>query len=95
MTADITAGCTFTNLSPALGFGRIKVLMIETAATADSGDYITLTPATYGNIKFISGADATTGAIENPTWAVATGVVTLTGATTDKARTLIVYLAKN
>ena len=95
MTADITSGCTITNISPALGIGALKILHIETAATADSGDYITLTlGSTYGTIINIQCCDLTTGAVENATWAPSTGVITLGGATTDKARSLVVIMRR-
>ena len=95
MVNDITAGCTITNMTPALGIGTLKILHIQTAATADSGDYITLTPGSaYGTILNVQCCDLTTGAVEDATWAPTTGVITLGGATTDKARSLLVILTR-
>ena len=75
--------------------GTLKMLHIQTAATADSSDYITLTPgSSYGTVLNVQCCDMTTGAVETATWAPATGVITLGGATTDKARSLIVLLTR-
>lgn len=96
MAADVTSGCTITNITPALGIGALKILHIQTAATADSSDYITLTPgSTYGTILNINCCDMTTGAVEDATWAPSTGVITLGGSgNTDKARSLVVIMTR-
>lgn len=96
MAADITSGCTITNVTPALGQGTLKFLHIQTAATADSTDYITLTPGSaYGTILHVMCCDLTTGAVEAATWAPSTGVITLGGSSNDnKARSLFVILTR-
>jgi hypothetical protein len=86
------ADWTFVDASPALGIGKYRVFFIETAATADSTNTITLTPGTYGTVVGVDCYDLTTGATEDATWAPSTGVITLGGSSNDnKARFLVVY----
>jgi len=78
---DITSGCTFTRLVPALGQSKYYHLIIETAATADTADTITIPATTYqGSIACILGFDEDTCVQEQPTWVVSTGVITLGGS---------------
>jgi hypothetical protein len=91
---DITSGCTFTKIAPALGFSKYELIVIETAATADTGDTITLAAA-YGTIAAITGFDEDTAVAEAPTWVVATGVITLGGSgNSNKTRILEVLVKK-
>lgn len=94
---DVTSGCTIREVAPALG---IKMILIETAATVDTGDTIALTLANYGITTFtgIYGMVHTTAnsviVAEAPTTAVASGVLTITvggSAVSDKVRTYLVF----
>jgi hypothetical protein len=77
----------------------VKVLQVVTPATADSSDTVAVDLTTFGcaNISGIMGfTQSTTGSVvitEAPTTAVSSGVLTITigGATSDKARTYIVF----
>lgn len=91
---DITSGCTFTKMVPALGQSKYYRLIIETAATADTGDTITLDAAAHpGSIAAIIGFDEDTAVQEQPTWVVATGVITLGGSgNNNKTRLLDVIM---
>ena len=80
-----------TDISPALGIGTYRVWMVKVAST-NSGYLVTMTPATYGTIVNINGCDSDTGAVEDPTWAPSTGVITIGGSSNNgKARTYVVY----
>jgi len=93
----ITTGCTYTDQIPSQGR---KLLMVETAATADTGDTIAITLADYGISTFlgiIGNAHSTENSIvitEAPTTAVSSGVLTITvGGTlnTDKKRVYLIF----
>lgn len=96
MAADVTSGCTFKEIEPALG---MKIIKIETEATADDGDTIAITLASYGikTVEAILGfTHSTTDSIiitEAPTTAVSAGVLTITigGSTDNKKRVFLVF----
>lgn len=75
-----------------------KEIMVETPATADSGDTFTITLADYGMsaFKLIRGWTFTTAnsvcVVEAPTTAVAAGVLTVTlgGAANNQQRTFLI-----
>jgi len=93
MVEEITSGCTFYRDIPG------KLLRIETAATADDGDTIVVTLASYG-MKTIEGilgfTHSTTDSVvitEAPTTSVSSGVLTITvgGSTDNKKRVILVF----
>ena len=96
MMGDITADCTIR--FGALTSG-VTEIVVEAPATADDGDTIALTLASYGIKVFLSarGYIQTTAnsviALEDPTTSVTSGVLTLTvgGSTDNKQRTYYVY----
>ena len=96
MAADVTSGCVFKEIEPSLG---MKIIKVETAATADNGDTIAITLANYGikTVEAILGfTHSTTDSIvitEAPTTAVSSGVLTITigGSTADKKRVFLVF----
>lgn len=92
MADDLTTTSTFNRIIPGC------LVKIETVATADTTDYITMTLADYGmaTLEGILGfSHPTTDSIvitEAPTTAVSSGVltITLTGSTNTK-RTIYVF----
>lgn len=94
--ADVSSGCTFIEPIPAMG---MKILKVETAATADDGDTIAITLANYGikTVEAVLGfTHSTTDSIiitEAPTTAVSAGVLTITigGSTDNKKRVFLVW----
>ena len=97
MAQAITSTCTYTDAVPSLG---AKTLIVETPATADTGDTIVITLASYGISKFIGiygMIQSTANSIiiaEAPTTSVTSGVLTITvggSAASDQARTYIVW----
>ena len=92
MAEDVTSGCTFKRLIPGM------LVKIETAATVDDGDTITMTLADYGmaTVEAILGFQhGTTDSIittEAPTTSVSSGVLTITigGSTDNKKRVILV-----
>lgn len=94
--ADITSGNTITEIAPNFG---AKMIMVETAATADDGDTMTVTLANYGITTFLGilgQTHSTTGSVvitEAPTTSVTSGVLTITvgGSTDDKKRVFIIW----
>lgn len=94
--ADISSTSTIREIVPSLG---MKMLKIETPATADDGDTIAITLSNYG-IKTLEGivgfTHSTTDSIvitEAPTTAVSAGVLTITvgGSTDNKKRVFIIF----
>lgn len=94
---DISSGATITDAIPQQGR---KMIMIETAATADTADTVAITLADYGMSTFlgITGMIHTTEnsivVEEAPTTAVSAGVLTITvgGSTvSDKKRVYVIY----
>jgi len=94
---NISSGCTITDTVPQNGR---KVVLVETAATADTADTVVITLASYGITTFlgISGMVHTTEnsvvVAEAPTTAVSSGVLTITvgGSTvSDKKRVYVIY----
>ena len=94
---DITSGCTIREVTPNAG---LKLIQINTAATADSGDTIVLTLADYGirTLLGINGVTHTTAnsviVAEAPTTSVTTGVLTITtggSGATDQIRSYLVW----
>ena len=93
----ITTGCTITDQVPALGR---KIVMVETAATADTGDTIEITLSDYG-ISTLLGINGMIHSTENsiiiaeaPTTAVSEGVLTITlggSGASDQKRVYLVY----
>ena len=95
--ANITSSCTFKEAVPQMG---LKIIKVETPATADTSDTLTLTLADYGlkSIEAVQGfVHTTTDSViveEAPTTAVSGGVLTITigGSTvTNKKRVYIIY----
>ena len=78
--ADITSGCTIDSWTE----GSKKVLWVETAATADATDYITIVLATYGakTLEAVDGWVHTTTdsivTVERMTTEVTTGTMVAT-----------------
>lgn len=87
---------TVIDISPGLG---AKMLLVTTVTTADDGDTVPITLATYGISTFqaiLGQTHSTTDSIvitEAPTTAVSAGVLTITvgGSTDDKKRVFIVW----
>ena len=94
---DISSGSTITDAIPQQGR---KMLMVETANTADTADTIVITLADHGMTTFLS-IDGSTHSTENsivikeaPTTAVSGGDLTITigGSTnSDEKRVYLVY----
>jgi len=94
---EISSGATITDNIPALGR---KMIMVETAATADTGDTVAITLANYGISTFL-GIYGMTHSTENsiviaeaPTTAVSSGVLTITigGSTnSDEKRVFLIF----
>ena len=94
---DVSAGCTYSEVAPNCG---VKCLVIETAATVDTGDTIPITMASYGISTFMGiygMIQSTANSViiaEAPTTAVSSGTLTITvgGSTaSDQRRTYIVW----
>lgn len=94
--ADISSTSTVREIVPNLG---MKMIKIETVATADDGDTIAITLADYGIISLegiLGFTHSTTDSIvitEAPTTSVTSGVLTITvgGSTDNKKRVFIVF----
>ena len=94
---DISSGATITDAVPQQGR---KMITVETAATADTGDTVAITLSSLGIGTFlgITGYVHTTEnsviVEEAPTTAVSAGVLTITvgGSTvSDKKRVYVIY----
>lgn len=88
MAQEISSSCTYTICEP--GYA-LKKLLIETPATADTGDTIILTLADYGisdMMSIRSNAETTAGSVFadiTNTTAISAGVLTITlGTASDK-----------
>ena len=92
---DITSDCTIDTWTE----GSMKVIWVETPATADAADYITLVLANYGclTLEAVDGWVHTTTdsvvAVERMTTVVTTGtlVATVPGGTNDDKRVAKFY----
>jgi len=92
---DISSSVTIKEVLPALG---LKLIKIETPATADNADTIAITLSDYGisTVEAVLGfTHSTTDSViitEAPTTAVASGVLTITiaGTTANKKRVFLV-----
>ena len=94
MADDLTSSCTFKRIIPG------TLVQVETPATADDTDYFTMTIADYGfaSIEAVqcyrhTTTDSVIVSGDDPTTAVATGVLTVTlgGSTDNKKRTVYVW----
>lgn len=95
MASDITSGCEITDMGYAIGQSVYKTIIITTAATADTADYVTLTPTKWGTIRGVIGFEEDTPSQEQPSWVVSTGVITLGGtANNDVVRHFEVIVSK-
>lgn len=94
--ADISSGCTITEVTPALG---VKLLKVETANTVDAGDHFHVTLADYGiaTLEAIIGMIHTTEdsviATEADTTSVTSGVLTVTiAAGSDDCKRVVILV---
>lgn len=93
MAADIVAGCTLNSTTePQVG---MKILVIETEATADDADYFDVANVTgVTGVSAILYAIATQDIVGTPVidpMKIAGTVLTIGGSTDNKARTVLVY----
>ena len=97
MAADITSGCTFTDCTLSAG---VKLVVVETAATADNADYFTMILENYGikNLLHVDGVyQSTVNSVAVVTafaTSVTTGTLTVTidsTAGTDKKRIAYIW----
>jgi len=95
MVSEITAACTFTEMVPALGLAKHRTLVIETPATANSGDTITFLKSVRGTVIGGTGFDATNGVIETLGIALAGDTYTVTvGTGSNAARGYVLTMAR-
>jgi len=97
MASDITSGCTFTDCTLSAG---VKLVVVETANTADNADYFTMHLPSYG-IKNLLHVDGVYQSTENSVavvsafaTSVTAGTLTVTldsSAGTDKKRVAYVW----
>jgi hypothetical protein len=97
--AAITTGLTIRDGTPLSN--AYREIIVETAASADSGDTFTITMANYGCIKFLgmkSWVHTTVDSVvvsDSSTTSVTDGVLTVTldsGGLTDKKRIYLIYM---
>ena len=95
MGSNITTNCTFTKVSPALGFGTYYTLIIEAPATADSGDTIVFYLSVWGTVIGGTAFEATSGKLEALSMALSSDTYTITlGTGTNKARGYVLTIKK-
>jgi hypothetical protein len=92
--ADITTGCTFIKMIPAVGQSKYYTLVIEAPATADANDTIAFYKSVWGKVVSGLAYNVTDDTVETLAIALSTDTYTITlGTGTNKARGYVFTMA--